>query len=108
MLEGHHKGYQAIKAAAPHALVGVSLSITDDQAVGPDSQRDAKAQAILFLQQRPEIWKTWVRPEVAARIDASVRADSGVLSSVRSSSASRADCASRAAAPGARRRRSRR
>jgi len=40
-----------------------------------DSQRDAKAQAILFLQQRPEIWKTWVRPEVAARIDASLRAE---------------------------------
>ncbi len=46
MLEGHHKGYQAIKSAAPHALVGVSLSITDDQAVGPDSKRDAKRESV--------------------------------------------------------------
>ncbi len=46
MLEGHLKGYQAIKAAAPHALVGVSLSITDDQAVGPNSKRDAKRESV--------------------------------------------------------------
>jgi len=35
-------------------------------------QRDAKAQAILFLEQRPELWKTWVNPAVAHRIEASL------------------------------------
>jgi len=46
LLAGHLKGYQAIKSAAPHAQVGVSLSITDDQAVGPDSKRDAKRASV--------------------------------------------------------------
>ena len=40
-----------------------------------DAQRDAKAQAILFLRQQPELWKAWVSPEVAGRIDASLRAE---------------------------------
>ncbi len=35
-----------------------------------EAQRDAKAQAILFLKQRPQIWKTWVAPAIAARIEA--------------------------------------
>ena len=35
-------------------------------------QRDAKAQAILFLEQRPELWKTWVNPAGAHRIEASL------------------------------------
>ncbi len=36
------------------------------------AQRDARAQAILFLKERPELWKTWVSPAMADRIDASL------------------------------------
>jgi glycine betaine/proline transport system substrate-binding protein len=35
-----------------------------------DAQRDARAQAILFLKQKPGIWKSWVDPATAARIEA--------------------------------------
>jgi beta-glucosidase len=42
MIDAHKKGYAAIKTAWPGIQVGVSLSMTDDQAVGPNSQRDAK------------------------------------------------------------------
>jgi beta-glucosidase len=42
MIDAHKKGYAAIKTAWPDIQVGVSLSMTDDQAVGPNSQRDAK------------------------------------------------------------------
>jgi ABC-type proline/glycine betaine transport system permease subunit/ABC-type proline/glycine betaine transport system substrate-binding protein len=38
-----------------------------------DTQRDAKAQAILFLKQRPALWETWVDPSVARRIEASLK-----------------------------------
>ncbi len=38
-----------------------------------EAQRDAKAQAILFLEQRPALWKSWVAPAVARRIEASLK-----------------------------------
>ena len=37
LLSAHRKGFEAIKAAAPHAPCGVTLALVDDQAVGPDS-----------------------------------------------------------------------
>ena len=41
------------------------------------TQRDEKAQAILFLKQRPEIWKAWVSPAIARRIAASLQGKDG-------------------------------
>ena len=41
-LEGHRKGRAAIKAARPNLPVGVSLAMSDDQAEGLNSLRDAK------------------------------------------------------------------
>ena len=55
------------KMTFPLPLLNANLS---DQA---QNQRDVKAQAQLFLQQHPEIWKTWVSPAIAARIDASLQ-----------------------------------
>lgn len=46
MIAGHKAGYAAIKAANPSLPVGVSLAITDDQAVGENSQRDKKRQEV--------------------------------------------------------------
>ncbi|WP_322047956.1 glycoside hydrolase family 1 protein [Paraburkholderia sp. J67] len=46
MILGHKKGVEAIKSINPQVKVGVSLSITDDQAVGPDSKRDQKRQDV--------------------------------------------------------------
>ena len=46
MIEGHKKGYAAIKNVRPAIQAGVSLSITDDQAVGPNSKRDEKRQGV--------------------------------------------------------------
>lgn len=37
------------------------------------AQRDARAQAILFLQTRPDIWQSWVDPTMAARIRAGLQ-----------------------------------
>ncbi len=42
------------------------------------AQRDAKSQAILFLKDQPEVWKPWVTPAMADRIEASLR-DQAVL-----------------------------
>ena len=41
-LEGHSKGRAAIKAVQPNLPVGVSLAMSDDQAEGANSLRDAK------------------------------------------------------------------
>lgn len=41
LIAGHKAGRAAIKAAQPHLPVGVSLAMFDDQAAGPNSQRDA-------------------------------------------------------------------
>jgi beta-glucosidase len=41
-LESHRKGRAAIKAVRPDLPVGVSLAMSDDQAEGPNSLRDAK------------------------------------------------------------------
>jgi ABC-type proline/glycine betaine transport system permease subunit/ABC-type proline/glycine betaine transport system substrate-binding protein len=34
--------------------------------------RDPRAQAVLFLQQHPDMWKGWVGPKIAERIDVSL------------------------------------
>ncbi|RYD81375.1 MAG: glycoside hydrolase family 1 protein, partial [Sphingomonadales bacterium] len=41
MIAAHQKGRAAIKAVRPDLPVGVSLAIIDEQAVGPNSRRDA-------------------------------------------------------------------
>jgi beta-glucosidase len=51
LLAAHHKGYAAIKAGRGDFPVGVNLAIVDDQAVGPDSQRDRK---------RAEVYEPWL------------------------------------------------
>jgi ABC-type proline/glycine betaine transport system permease subunit/ABC-type proline/glycine betaine transport system substrate-binding protein len=38
-----------------------------------EAQRDARAQAVLFLEQRPDVWTSWVTPAVAGRIAASLK-----------------------------------
>jgi beta-glucosidase len=52
LLAAHHKGYAAIKAGRGDFPVGVNLAIVDDQAVGPDSQRDRK---------RAEVYEPWLQ-----------------------------------------------
>ncbi|MFT3727941.1 MAG: family 1 glycosylhydrolase [Terricaulis sp.] len=42
LLQGHRKGRMAIKAVRPDLPVGVNLALTDDEAQGPNSLRDAK------------------------------------------------------------------
>ncbi len=46
MIAAHHRALTAIKAAPGEYPVGVSLAIGDEQAVGPDSKRDAKREAL--------------------------------------------------------------
>jgi beta-glucosidase len=46
LIAGHKAGVAAIKGVRPDLPVGVSLSITDDQAIGPDSKRDAKREDV--------------------------------------------------------------
>ncbi|HEY0778566.1 MAG TPA: family 1 glycosylhydrolase, partial [Gemmatirosa sp.] len=51
MIAAHRAGRAAIKAVRPDLPVGVSLAMADDQAVGPNSLRDAK---------RAEIYGAWL------------------------------------------------
>jgi beta-glucosidase len=51
LLEGHHRGRQAIKAARPDLPVGVSLAVMDDQALGVHSRRDEK---------RAQVYGAWL------------------------------------------------
>jgi beta-glucosidase len=46
MLKGHKAARDAIKGVRPDLQVGVSLAMADDQAVGPNSLRDAKRAAL--------------------------------------------------------------
>ncbi len=46
MVAGHKAGYAAIKSVRPNLPVGVSLAMTDDQAVGEDSRRDEKRRDV--------------------------------------------------------------
>jgi beta-glucosidase len=52
MIEGHRRGYAAIKAVRPDLPVGVSIAIEDDQAVGPNSRRDER---------RAEVYGAWLQ-----------------------------------------------
>jgi len=45
-LNAHIQAYAAIKAVRPDLPVGVSLAMTDDQAVGPNSKRDEKRRDV--------------------------------------------------------------
>ena len=57
LLAAHRKGYEAIKSAPYDFPVGVSLAILDDQAVGPDSRRDAK---------RIDVYEPWLEAAKAS------------------------------------------
>jgi beta-glucosidase len=46
MIPAHHRALAAMKAGPGKYPVGVNLAIQDEQAVGPDSKRDAKREAI--------------------------------------------------------------
>jgi beta-glucosidase len=46
LIAGHKLARAAIKAVRPELPVGVSLAMFDDQAVGPDSRRDAARQEL--------------------------------------------------------------
>ena len=46
LLSAHRKAFTAIKAANAHAPCGATLALVDDQAVGPESQRDRKRAAV--------------------------------------------------------------
>ena len=51
LIAGHKAGYAAIKQVRPDLPVGVSLAISDDQAVGANSKRDAK---------RADVYGAWM------------------------------------------------
>ena len=46
LLKAHQLGYDTIKSAKADLPVGVTLAMTDDQAVGPGSRRDEKRKAV--------------------------------------------------------------
>ncbi len=46
MLPAHHRALAAIKSGPGRYPVGVTLAIADEQAVGPESRRDAKREAV--------------------------------------------------------------
>ncbi|MFM2288191.1 MAG: hypothetical protein RL684_1334 [Pseudomonadota bacterium] len=51
LLEGHRRGRLAIKGVRPDLPVGVSIAVTDDQAVGEHSRRDEK---------RADVYGAWL------------------------------------------------
>lgn len=51
MLEAHARAYDAIKAVRPDLPVGFTLSLSDDQAVGPDSA---------LARKEAEVWTPWL------------------------------------------------
>lgn len=51
MLEAHARAYDAIKKIRPDLPVGVTLSLNDDQAAGPDSG---------LARKRAEVWEPWL------------------------------------------------
>jgi len=46
MIPAHHRALTAIKTGPGKYPVGINLAIQDEQAVGPDSKRDAKREAL--------------------------------------------------------------
>ncbi|MFN7948805.1 MAG: family 1 glycosylhydrolase [Blastocatellia bacterium] len=46
MISAHHRGLAALKSGPGKYEVGVTLSMQDEQAVGPDSRRDEKCAAL--------------------------------------------------------------
>ena len=46
MVPAHHRAMAAMKSGPGKYAVGLNLAMSDDQAVGPDSQRDAKRAAL--------------------------------------------------------------
>jgi beta-glucosidase len=58
LLEAHRRGMEAIKSVRSELPVGVSLAITDEQAVGPNSKRDAM---------RADVYDEWL--QAAAKSD---------------------------------------
>jgi glycine betaine/proline transport system substrate-binding protein len=70
-------GVSSVFAAAAPEIIAVLAKATFPLAelnanLGAMSraQRDAKAQALVFLKDKPEVWKPWVGTAIAARIEA--------------------------------------
>ena len=69
-------GVSSVFAAAAPEIVAVLAKATfplpelnANLATMAQMQRDAKAQALAFLQEKPEIWQPWVGADLAARIN---------------------------------------
>jgi len=58
MIAAHHRAVEALKSGPGSYVVGVSISLQDEQAVGPDSKRDRKCA---------EVYDPWL--EAAAQSD---------------------------------------
>ena len=67
-------------AAAPEILAVLAKAtfplaeLNANLAAMAQAQREPRAQALLFLQGRPETWQSWVTPAMAARISAGLQA----------------------------------
>jgi glycine betaine/proline transport system substrate-binding protein len=77
-------GVSSVFAAAAPEIVAVLAKATfplaelnANLAAMAQAQRDARAQALLFLQARPEIWQSWVGPALATRINAGLQGQAG-------------------------------
>jgi len=58
----------AVLAKATFPLADLNANLVEMA----DAKRDAPAQALVFLKARPDIWRRWVDPATAARIQASL------------------------------------
>jgi len=77
-------GVSSVFAAAAPEIVAVLAKATfplaelnANLAAMAQAQRDARAQATLFLEARPEIWHPWVGPALATRINAGLQGQAG-------------------------------
>jgi glycine betaine/proline transport system substrate-binding protein len=77
-------GISSVFAAAAPEIVAVLAKATfpmaelnANLATMAQAQRDARAQALLFLEARPDIWHPWVEPAMATRISAGLGAQAG-------------------------------
>jgi glycine betaine/proline transport system substrate-binding protein len=73
-------GVSSVFAAAAPEIVAVLAKATfplaelnANLATMAQAQREPRAQALLFLQARPDIWQSWVTPAMAARISAGLQ-----------------------------------
>jgi ABC-type proline/glycine betaine transport system permease subunit len=77
-------GVSSVFAAAAPEIVAVLAKATfpmaelnANLAAMAKAQRDPRAQALQFLEARPDIWHSWVTPAMAARISAGLQGQAG-------------------------------